>query len=212
MNHSNSSFMGRSENLFIGVKNRLLQLLARFSPGHSTTRVKLHRWRGVHIGVGVSIGYDVILETACPEWISLGNNVQVGMRSLLIAHMTQMRGLPWNHRSNEFTSIRIEDDVHLGPGVIVLPKITIGRGSVVAAGSVVTRSIPPLTFVQGNPAKPVARCGIPLLANTDWNEFVCNLRPIRPTVSAASAPSRSMTHVEDEESAAAEISCEIGVI
>jgi hypothetical protein len=93
--------------------------------------------------------------------------------------MNQMRNLPWGAKTGEFVSIRIEDDVYLGPGVIILPRVTIGRGAVVAAGSVVTRSVPPMTLVQGNPAKPVARCGIPLVANTDWNEFVCNLRPIR---------------------------------
>ena len=161
-----------------GLRNRVLQLLARCMPGYSSLRVSLHRWRGVRIGSGVSIGYDVILETAHPEWIAIGNNVQIGMRSIFIAHMEQMASLPWNSQDREFRSIRIEDDVYLGPGLIVLPKVTIGHGAVVAAGSVVTRSVPPLTFVQGNPAKAVARCGVPLVTSTDWNSFVCNLRPL----------------------------------
>ena len=41
----------------------------------------------------------------------------------------------------------------------MLPNVVIGRGSVVAAGSVVTTSVPPMTLVQGNPAKPVAQVG-----------------------------------------------------
>jgi acetyltransferase-like isoleucine patch superfamily enzyme len=179
------------EPFFVGVKNRVLQLLARSSPGYGSLRVALHRWRGVRIGERVSIGYDVILETAHPAWISIGNDVQVGMRATFIAHMNQMRDLPWEARVGQFVSIRIEDEVHLGPGVIILPKVTVGRGAVVAAGSVVTRSVPPMTMVQGNPARPIARCGIPLVAATDWNDFVCHLRPLRdgtPRPSTASGP------------------------
>lgn len=201
MSEVNEKYIGPlPESFFTGIKNRVLQLLGRILPGYSSLRVVLHRWRGVRIGTGVSIGYDVVLETAHPDWISLGNNIQVGMRSTLIAHMTQMRSLPWNANSGEIISIRIEDDVHLGPGVIILPRVTIGRGAVVAAGSVVTRSVPPMMLVQGNPAKPVARCGIPLLAHTDWNEFVCNLRPLRPGGSSRPAPETQDTGADEESS------------
>ena len=74
------------EKVFRAVRNRVLQLMARFLPGYSTLRVTLHRWRGVRIGEGVSLGHDIILETAYPHWISIGNNVQVSIRSMLIAH------------------------------------------------------------------------------------------------------------------------------
>ena len=203
MNPSNGQFAGPPpERFFAGIKNRVLQLLARIAPGYASLRVTLHRWRGVRIGEGVSIGYDVILETARPGWIKIGNHVQVGMRATFIAHMNQMRSLPWDARAGEFVSIEVEDQVHLGPGVIILPRVTIGRGAVVAAGSVVTRSVPPMTLVQGNPAKPVARCGIPLQADTDWNDFVCKLRPVRPEGSpqTASATEGAVTETTSPDS------------
>lgn len=50
-------------------------------------------------------------------------------------------------------AVCIEDDVWLGCRVIVLPGVRIGRGSVVGAGSVVTRSIEPYCLVAGNPAR-----------------------------------------------------------
>jgi serine acetyltransferase len=50
---------------------------------------------------------------------------------------------------------------------------------VVTAGSVVTSSVPPLTMVQGNPARPVARCGIPLSLRTPPGEFYRRLQPLR---------------------------------
>lgn len=51
----------------------------------------------------------------------------------------------------------IEDDVWLGYGVIVLTGVTVGRGSVVAAGSVVTRDIPRYVIAAGVPAKVIGR-------------------------------------------------------
>jgi acetyltransferase-like isoleucine patch superfamily enzyme len=74
-------------------------------------------------------------------------------------------------------TVRIEDDVYLGPGVIVLPNVMIGRGAVVSAGSVVTRSVPPRTLVQGNPAKPVARCGASLGGGVSYEQFLRQLTP-----------------------------------
>ena len=52
------------ERLLAGLKNRILQVLARVAPGATTTRVHLNRWRGVNIGKDVWIGYDAIIETS----------------------------------------------------------------------------------------------------------------------------------------------------
>ncbi|MBF0293244.1 MAG: N-acetyltransferase, partial [Nitrospinae bacterium] len=47
----------------------------------------------------------------------------------------------------------IEDDVTLGGGVVVLPGVRVGEGSFVAAGAVVTKDVPPRSFVKGVPGK-----------------------------------------------------------
>jgi acetyltransferase-like isoleucine patch superfamily enzyme len=78
-------------------------------------------------------------------------------------------------------TVRLEDNVYLGPGVIVLPNVTIGHGAVVSAGSVVTRSVPPHTLVQGNPAKPVARCGVSLGGGVPYEHFLRQLTPLKDT-------------------------------
>ena len=62
--------------------------------------------------------------------------------------------------------------------MIVLPNVSIGDGSVVTAGSVVPQSVPPMTLVQGNPAIPVARCGVPLTRETTLKEFTRKLMPL----------------------------------
>ena len=145
------------ESVLGGMINRILAVIARFAPGITTWRVRLHRWRGVRIGKGVHIGADVLIETGFPSWISIGNNVQIGMRSTIIAHYHGL--LPKQEDLRNYVSVRIEDEVSIGAGVIILPNVTIGYGSVVTAGSVVSSSVPPLTLVQGNPARPIARSG-----------------------------------------------------
>ncbi|WP_144018815.1 sugar O-acetyltransferase [Demequina sp. NBRC 110056] len=55
--------------------------------------------------------------------------------------------------------ITLEDDVWLGGSVVLCPGVTVGRGSVVAAGSVVTRDVPPGVVVAGNPARVVRELG-----------------------------------------------------
>src|SRR5206468_726499 len=61
------------EPIFSGMRNRILGALACFMPGAFTLRVRLHRWRGVKIGTGVRIANDVLIETAYPQWVSIGN-------------------------------------------------------------------------------------------------------------------------------------------
>lgn len=166
-----------ANNPFVNVKNLLFQLIALYIPGSTTLRVWLHRMRGVTIGKDVFIGISTLLETSKPKLIYLGNNVAITMRCLLVAHSINDKSK--NVKNNY--SIRIEDNAYIGPGVIILPQVTIGEGSVVAAGSVVNRSIPPRTFVKGNPAKPIAKCGVPLIYNKKdmtVEIFKKNLKPL----------------------------------
>jgi acetyltransferase-like isoleucine patch superfamily enzyme len=155
------------DTLLRGLWNRWLQIAARFSPGATTWRVRLHRWRGVNIGQDVWIGYDAIIETSYPRLVTLKDRVAVGIRATIIAHMREARG------------VVIEEDASVGPGAIVLPNVTIGHGSIVTPGSVVTTSVPPLTMVQGNPARAIARIGVPLRKGLSIKEFSKHLKPIR---------------------------------
>lgn len=53
----------------------------------------------------------------------------------------------------EYPPVYIDDDVWIGARVIILPGITIGKGSILGAGSVVTKDVPPFSIVAGNPAR-----------------------------------------------------------
>lgn len=150
-----------------GFKNRILQQVARSIPGATSVRPVLHRWRGVKVGKGVCIGYDAVIETEHPELVTIQDGATVGMRSTILAHF-------WDFQKR----VIIEEDAFVGPGAIVLPNVVVGRGAVVTAGSVVTSSVAPHVMVQGNPAKPVARVGVPPKEHTDYQKFISGLRPI----------------------------------
>ncbi len=154
------------EHLLRGLLSRIFQHLARILPGARSLRVALHRARGVRIGKNVWIGYDVILDTSRPFLITLCDGCTLSMRATLVAHF---RGS---------TGITIERDAFVGPGAIILPNVVVGEGAVVTAGSVVTRSVAPMTVVQGNPAVPVAKCGVPLVDDVTLKEFSRRLRPV----------------------------------
>jgi acetyltransferase-like isoleucine patch superfamily enzyme len=156
-----------SENPFTAFKNRFLQMLLRNAPGAQSLRVWLNRWRGVKIGQNCWIGYDAVIETSYPHLVTIHDNATVGIRAVIVAHF------------REQTGVTIEEGATIGPGAIVLPNVTIGRGSIVTAGSVVTTSVPPMTMVQGNPARPVARIGVVIQKDMTVKEFSKHLRPVR---------------------------------
>jgi len=129
-------------------------------------RVKLHRLRGVAIGDGTWIGSEVLIDNAYPSFVTIGSNVTIAMRTTIIAHF------------QEQTGVTIGNNVYIGACSVILPGVTIGDGAVVTAGSVVTTSVPAMTMVQGNPARRIARCGIPLLIDTPRREFAKHLRKL----------------------------------
>jgi acetyltransferase-like isoleucine patch superfamily enzyme len=169
--------------LLAGVRNRLLQVAALYSPGGDTLRPALHRRRGVGIGRRTWIGFDTLIEPSYPERVVIGERVAIGIRVLILAHFAHL-GRNRETSSGEVddrVSVRIEDDVFIGAGAIIMPNVTIGHGAVVTSGSVVTKSVAPLTMVQGNPAEPIARCGVPLGLDTPVKEFYRRLTPIERT-------------------------------
>lgn len=59
--------------------------------------------------------------------------------------------------SDDDQDILIQDDVWIGSRAIILKGVTIGEGSIIGAGSVVTKDVPPYTIVAGNPARPIKK-------------------------------------------------------
>ena len=125
---------------------------------------KAHISQGVVMRVGggkITIGKLVNLGTR--SIIYGGADVSVGQYSLLSNCVELISGnhafkdpsIPIRFQGRKIAKIIIGEDVWLGAHVIVLPGVTIGNGSVVAAGSIVTKDIPSYSVAYGNPAKVI---------------------------------------------------------
>lgn len=159
------------ENLFRGAFNRILHLIAQFIPGATSVRPFLHRLRGVKIHGKVFIGDQVYLENSHPEAIEMYEEAELSPRCTLIAHF---RGTG---------KIILQKKAWVGTNVTIIasPKqtLTLGEGSVVAAGSTVTKDVPPFTLVGGIPAKPIKKVTVPMtLEGTSYEDFKKGLMPL----------------------------------
>ncbi|MCV6639459.1 acyltransferase [Candidatus Albibeggiatoa sp. nov. NOAA] len=107
---------------------------------------------GLHLGDNIHIGRGTEMQAA--GGIHIGNNVVIAYQCVLwtVDHRYEGELLPYDYARIR-KPIHIEDNVWIGRNVIIRGGVTIGEGAVVAMGSVVTRDIPPLAVVGGNPAK-----------------------------------------------------------
>jgi carbonic anhydrase/acetyltransferase-like protein (isoleucine patch superfamily) len=80
---------------------------------------------------------------------------------------------------SEQGQVVIEKNVFVGPHCVILPNVTIGEGSVIKGGTVVTRDVPPFTFWGYPSGEPLARVTTPLTWEHSYEDFVKGLRPIR---------------------------------
>jgi maltose O-acetyltransferase len=87
--------------------------------------------------------------------ITIGDDVQIGPNVQLLTPTHPVEPEPRRGKWEAGDPIAIEDNVWLGGGVIVCPGVTIGRDTVVGAGAVVTRDLPPGVVAVGNPARVI---------------------------------------------------------
>jgi maltose O-acetyltransferase len=109
----------------------------------------------IKLGKNVLINYDcILLDTG---EISIGDNTLIGPGTKIVTanhpHDAEKRR-DW---SVSCDPIKIEEDVWIGAGAIILPGITVGARSIVGAGSVVTKDVSPDTVVAGNPARAIGK-------------------------------------------------------
>ena len=119
-------------------------------------------------GKNIFVGNKVIINMNCTfvdnNRIEIGNNVLIAsnVQIYTATHSTNVQERTmqnWDESKaicNTFAlPIKIEDNVWIGGGAIILPGVTIGRNSVIGAGSVVTRSIPADCVAVGNPCRVI---------------------------------------------------------
>lgn len=112
----------------------------------------------ITVGDNVNLGMGATMIAALSE-IKIGNNVMFGPEVMVIGggHNMETVGLPMaavrDKRPGDDLGVVIEDDIWIGARAIILRGVTVGRGSVIGAGAVVTSDVPRYAIVAGCPAR-----------------------------------------------------------
>jgi acetyltransferase-like isoleucine patch superfamily enzyme len=128
----------------------LLRFFAMNSPAQSI-RIAMYRKAGVSIGEPRSFGNHIWIDLNLADMVTIGKDVVLAGFIYILAHSFIMEG----YKEEGFKPVVIKDGVRIGIGAIILPGVTIGENSVIGAGALVNRDIPPNCLAVGVPAKPI---------------------------------------------------------
>lgn len=153
-----SIYIRKQRNAQISIGNNLI-----FSSGggYNSLCRNLKGCIDVREGAKLVIGNNVGMSSSviwCSKEIIIGDNVKIGGDTIILD--TDAHSLDYKVRNGKQDSVKankesiiIEDDVLIGTRCIILKGVTIGARSIIAAGSVVTKSIPSDCIAGGNPCK-----------------------------------------------------------
>ena len=159
---------------YIRMLAPLYQHRGKKSVIHSSVRMDTPPYRKFHLG-----DYSVIESFCCINNavgdVIIGDQTRIGLHNTIIgpvtigSHVNLAQGITVTALNHNFTdtekrideqgvstsSVTIEDDIWIGANATILSGVNIGRHSVIAAGAVVTKDVPPHSLVAGVPAKVI---------------------------------------------------------
>lgn len=115
---------------------------------------RIHMWARFYDPSGITIGEDTIIGDHAfldgRASLTIGSHVNIASQIMVYNSQHDIDVEDFHHVDGPVT---IEDYAFIGPRVIILPNVTIGRGAVVGAGAVVTKNVDPFAVVGGVPAQ-----------------------------------------------------------
>ena len=131
------------------LARRIRQLLADFM---SRPRVAYYHLMGVKIGKKCFIISDAHIDVGRGQVI-IGDHVGIAGGTYILSHAALRL------REGTVKETTIEDNVAIFVNAVILPGVTVGKNSIVGAGAVVTKDVPPNVTVMGNPARVICSRG-----------------------------------------------------
>jgi len=114
---------------------------------YSGVRLEIGLHGRLHIGSGTYLNRNTLV--VCEESVTIGKNCKIAWDVIIMdSDLHPVNGAPMVNKP-----VHIEDNVWIGCRCIILKGVTIGEGAVIAAGSVVTKDVPPHTIWGNTPAK-----------------------------------------------------------
>ena len=159
---------------FIRLLAPLYQHRGKHAVIHRSARMDTPPYRKFYLG-----DYSVVESFACINNavgdVIIGDHTRIGLHNTIIgpvtigSHVNLAQGITITALNHNFsdaekrideqgvntTPVVIEDDIWIGANAVILPGVTIGQHSVVAAGAIVTKDVPPHSLVAGVPAKVI---------------------------------------------------------
>ena len=159
---------------FIRLLAPLYQHRGRHSVIHHSARMDTPPYRKFSLGNYSVIESDACINNAVGD-VMIGDHTRIGLHNTIIgpviigSHVNLAQSITVTALNHIFedskkrideqgvstSAVVIEDDIWIGANAVVLPGVTIGHHSVVAAGAVVTKDVPPHSLVAGVPAKVI---------------------------------------------------------
>lgn len=147
--------------MLIKFIKKIFQLVMRHTPGNAL-RVGILKLLGVNIKGRVVISQELfIFDAGKSHLLTIEDCVGIGPCVTIIIHSDPSPSPLKEIYPIKTLPVHIKKGVWIGAGAIILPGITIGEYSVVAAGAVVTKDVPPYTLVAGVPAKAMKKLVLP---------------------------------------------------
>ena len=135
----------------------LMGMVAYYIPFPSFLTASIHRLRGVRIENiwKIFIAHNVLIDSVHPEEVEIGEDVWLTRDVKIIAHFNPTPVIREIVGGKRIERVKIRRGAFIGIDSIILPGVTLGEGSLVGPGSVVTKDVPDYTWVAGNPARPI---------------------------------------------------------
>ena len=124
--------------------------LANALPLRGYQRWELVKKGGVNVKGPCWIYSNVYFDSVAPHLITIEKGVTITQDTTILTHFLDpnQKGRMYN-----LGEVKIEEDVFIGCNVVICNAVTIGKGAIVGAGSIVTKDIPPYQVWAGNPAR-----------------------------------------------------------